>query len=702
MVNNTDEARRRSVQDPPANLETSPMESLIFSLATVADSIPAWGGSSAQVRLRDIELRRFWPTEPILASAIYSMVIRNGAFSWKLIGPEQTVKITQDMFHTSDLGRGWKSLVIRNSTDLFTQDNGAFMETIRIADDAESPVINLAHLDAGRCTRTGDPETPVLYADRKGRVHELKWYQVATIEEFPSPVETMNGVQLCAVSRVLRAAQLLRDVGIYQREKIGGSNPNAIYMVSGVGRQEISDAMEQHKNRQDIRGMARWIVPLVVTAIDPNANVSLETIDLKSLPDGFDIEAVMKWYINQLALGFGADYQDFAPLPGGGLGSSTQSLVLHEKSRGKGPAAYMQTMEYIFNFKGVIPQNVTFEFDEQDIMADTEQATLFATRSAAIKELVESNVIDPQAGRQMLLDEGLLSQESFDRLSENEDLTTDVVVEGETPAQNKARRGTRKKKQPKKRKRAGYGDKEEAVAAFGEDIRLEAEEDYEGEILAALQATFEDLRARMGINSKRRWLARKQGPEDILIDGEFWGDFRLRMLGVAIPFAQKTALDAATFNLDAGLSVNMDLVNERVLQFSRTYSNAWWEQIEQTTRKQLGEAITTWQETGLGTRGFPDLVKSLEKTFGRQRAQLVATNEVTVIFDKGNNLSHIAAGIKEEEWQTAEDEFVESICARLDGQRFAVDEGPRPVSGTHIGCRCARLPVAVSGRVIEG
>jgi len=128
-------------------------------------------------------------------------------------------------------------------------------------------------------------------------------------------------MQLCAVSRILRAAQYLRDIATYQREKVGGDNPNAIYLVGGVGSKVISDAMEQHKARQAERGMVRYVIPLIVGSLDPTATVAVEQIDLKSLPDGFDTEEAMKWYINQLALGFGADYQDFAPLPGRALGS---------------------------------------------------------------------------------------------------------------------------------------------------------------------------------------------------------------------------------------------------------------------------------------------------------------------------------------------------------------------------------------------
>lgn len=705
--------QQRSVTEQPKVSEGSVgfEGSIVLNLASIADSLPAWGGSQVNVKQRDIALRKFWPTEPILASTVYAMSLRNTTFAWKLTGPEQVVEIVQDILHMSDLGRGWRSLISKISTDMFTQDNGAFMEIIRQTDAPDSPVINIAHLDAERCTRTGNLDVPVLYRDTKGRVHDMKWYQITTLEEFPSPVETMYGVQLCAVSRVLRAAQVLRDIGVYQREKISGSNPNAIYVTNSIGQREISDAMVQHQANQAARGMTTYIIPLIVAGVDPSSPVSIESIDLKSLPDGFDIEIAMKWYINQLALGFGADYQDLAPLPGGGLGTSSQSMILHEKSRGKGPGAFMQMMEYRFNFHGLIPRNVTFEYDEQDTLEDQAQANLFDKESDAIKKNIEAGALTPRAGTQMLLDKGYISEEVFDLVmlemaevaaTANEDrqreiakdVTTDVVAQDDQPVENKAMTDPH-----------DMGTKEPEAFTnlpdFGEEQRLEQEEEFRALVLRALEDTLEDFEKRIGTKGMRRYrLGSKADPEEVFLDGAFWGAFQERVEGIGQPFAQKVAQDAAVLNVEIGLDVNMALVNEEVLAFSEHYTNVWWEQLEQSTRKSLQKAITTWQETGLGTRGLPDLINEIKPLFGNTRAELIAANEVTVIFDQGNNLAHKAAGIKEEEWQTSEDPQVDEICTDLNGKRFPVDAGPRPVRDTHIGCRCARLPVGDSGKVI--
>ncbi len=734
------EALQRSVQTagPGSGMDIAEA-SLVLNLASVADSFTAWGTGTQR---RDRELREFWPTEPILASAVYSIVIRNAAFHWTLEGPPASVAATQEMLQRADFGKGWRSFLIKLLTDLLTQDNGAFIEVIRATNSPDAAVVGLAHLDARRCIRSSNPDEPVTYRDRKGVLHKLAWYQVQAISEFPSPIESMYGVQLCAVSRVLRAAQLLKDIGIYMREKIAGDNPNAIYLVGGVASQAISDAMEQHKAKQMERGMVRYIVPLIIASLDPTATVNVESIDLKSLPDGFDMDEAMRWYINQLALGFGADYQDFAPLPGSNLGTSTQSAVLHSKSRGKGPASFMQMMEEVFNFQGILPRNVVFAYDEQDVEADIQQAKLEEEKAQTLERLIKAGVITPDAARQMMLDDGLLTQEVFDTLQEGEDVTPNIVAQDDDPADTdtpgghtsgtqtaESHRRRRMPKKPRRRKRPPYtakgdGDystkysqnnsnrKQDEVnpdlpEAFADPERLALEATMENQMARVLATYFRKARGIMGIPKPKvlervmPWAA-KAVPGDILDDAEYWDEFRIAATNVMQPLAERGAKEAVGVNVDIGLSINLDLVNQEVLDFSGRYTTAWWDEIDRSTRKSLRSAITTWQESGLGNQGLPDLTRALEPTFGRARAERIAVTEVTQIFDEGNRLAHNAAGIETEEWQTVEDSKVEEICRPLNGQRFPTNSGPRPVKNTHIGCRCARLPVGSDGQLVGG
>ncbi len=287
-----------------------------------------------------------------------------------------------------------------------SQDNGAFWEIIRAEDSPTSPVLNLAHLDSGRCYRTGDPKIPVIYLDRFGVYHYMKWYQVITIEEFPSPIESLFGVQVCAVSRALRMAQILRDIEVYKLEKVSGRWARSIDLVGGISRAELEDAYKLATAEMDNMGLTRFNPRVIIPGIDPTNPISHETIELASLPDAFSFDEEMKWYISILAMAFGVDYQEFAPLPSGNLGSGQQSEILHMKTRGKGPAMIMGLFEHILNNSGLIPSTVKFQFLVHDSQAEESEANSRFLRGKDRALRVQSGELDVIAARQIAVDDG--------------------------------------------------------------------------------------------------------------------------------------------------------------------------------------------------------------------------------------------------------------------------------------------------------
>lgn len=681
-------AQKDSVVWHPS-FEETPRASLVIELATTADDITPWGSNPWQ---RDRELRAFWPTEPFLASAVYSIVARNAAFSWRLDGPPRTVKAVHSMLHEADSGKGWLDFIIKLTIDLFTCDNGAFIEVVKAGEDEGSPVVGINHLDSGRCRRTGVLDWPVVYTDRRGQEHKLRPWQVITVEDFPSPIETYNSAQICTVSRILRMAQLLRDISIHMREKASGANPKAIHLVANIDRRMLEDALKDHRNFQVQQGYLRYVKPLILSTFDPSHPVSHEQIDIASLPDGFNFEEMMRWYITVLAMAFGADYQDFAPMPARGLGTSTQSLVLHMKSRGKGPALFMKNLEHKFNFYGVMPRNVTFRYDEQDIAEDMEMAEVRRVRAETHRLYVDAGILTPEAARQQMLDQGDLDSELFDRMQTEPDVTIDVSLEdAEKPESEEGQKA--------KPRRPDFMKRE----------RLEEERGFEAELLKAFGDMFAEVKRRVLTGKSRQKQEEPLPFADLLADEDLWRGFRVKVLSAAAPRFRNGAMRAAQHNFDLGLAVDMDKVNAAVLDFVRGYTNPWWVKLEQTTRDGLRGAITAWQETGLGKQGLPDLIDAIEPLFGEARAKRVAVTEVTRLFDEGNRLARLEAGIETEEWQTSEDELVctqylgpmvPDGCAGLDGMRFPTASGPRPVTDTHVNCRCARLPVA-NNEVVE-
>lgn len=395
--------------------------SFVISFANAYDSFPQWGTS---IYARDRQLRQFWITEPMLASAVFSTASKYCAFGWNVEGPRRAAAAVRTMLHDCEHGKGWNTMNMKVLVDLFTQDNGAFLEIVRREDSESSPVVQLNHLDSARCFRTGRWDYPVVYRDLNFKLHKLAWYQVASIEEFPSPVEEKFNLQYCTITRMLAAAKILRNIEIYKDEKVSGKYTRAIHLVSGVPTSAVRDAIAAQQLESTTM---QYLQPVIVGSINPTANVSATTIDMASLPDGFDEETTMRWYINQLALAFGADYQDFAPLPGGNLGSAHQAQVLHLKSRGKGPALYMSMLEHLFNFHGIMPRTVQFSFGEQDVALDAELEDLRQKRATTLSTLVASGVYTPQVARQILHDSGDLDEKYLGMFGE-ENTTPDVIL----------------------------------------------------------------------------------------------------------------------------------------------------------------------------------------------------------------------------------------------------------------------------------
>lgn len=383
---------------PKAQEWESPGVSFALGMAEVADAFTKWG---TNVNRRDRELREFWPSESILAGAVYFACARNSGFEWIIDGPDRTVNAVEYVLNNAITAGapGWMTFINAVSQDLYTTDNGAFIEVIR--KEPSSPVIGIAHLDSYECTRTGDPMFPVIYRDRDGNYHKMPWYNIITLSDMPSPIQKMNGVGHCAVSRVLRYAQIMRDIAQYKHEKVSGQFYRAIHFVGGVAKSEIEDVQNKGLEDAQNRGMTRYIMPLIVASLDPEKPVSSETIELASLPDNFNIDEEMKWYINNLALGLGTDYQDLAPLPGGGLGTGAQSEVLHKKANQKGSKWFMDAIIREFRWRGVIPRNVDFDFVAQDLAEEQDEARLRKLRAEERSIRLNSGEIDFATARKL-------------------------------------------------------------------------------------------------------------------------------------------------------------------------------------------------------------------------------------------------------------------------------------------------------------
>lgn len=441
----------------------------LLQVASIADEAPQWPSI-----YRDQYLERFWPTEPFLSGAIFSICSRNAAFRWELTGPRKQVQWAQKLLSQADYGQGWQSLIMKLSQDILTTGNGAFLEIIRparartkagrwhdairqphpetgdpewfvfdrhsgkvdwgmkqgsdfdITDSMIDLPVGLGQLDSFRCERTGDPAYPVVYTDSHGYRHRLAAHQVAPISEMPSPREDHLGYQQCAVDRTLRASQIIRDTAIYKHEKVSGRFARAIHLTN-IDADVIQDAVKQANENNDNIGLIRYSQPIIAATLDPNAKASTETIELASMPDGFSEDESYRWYVAALALGFGVDYGFLAPLPGNKLGTGTQAETADRQARGKSSRLFINTIEHIINWRGILPCETTFRFNTPDPFEESERDRAFGRRARSLSILIQAGVITPDIGAQIAADDGDLSPQYLAQMG-LADLTPIITV----------------------------------------------------------------------------------------------------------------------------------------------------------------------------------------------------------------------------------------------------------------------------------
>lgn len=454
-----------SVQQKPTHSDT---RHVVLQLAGAYDqTIPKWWSPR-----RDAFLREFWPTEPILASAIYSIAARNSAFGWDLEGLSDDVLWAQRLLQSADFGGGWQQLVTKTTIDTLTQDAGAAWEIIRpskvtidgitlpavkqyyennegvewfalhpdgkiplrdrdykLFDSPLDPPIGIAHLDIGKVQRTGDPETPAIYTDVDGKRHAMKWWQILLFSDMPSPIEEMNGVGVSACSRIFRHAHTLQSLSVYKDEKLSGQFTRAVHITNadpGLIQDQISQA---HENAINV-GLQRYSQPVIASTFDPGATPTIATIDLASMPDGFEESTTLEWYVSVLALALGVDYGFLAPLPGKGLGTASQSETMARQSRGKSSRLFMDTTSNALNFRGILPASVRFKYIERDTQQEQQEETVKKLRAETRTIMIKSGEISPQIARQIASDDGDLNEKYLNAMGE-QNLTPGVEVGGD-------------------------------------------------------------------------------------------------------------------------------------------------------------------------------------------------------------------------------------------------------------------------------
>jgi hypothetical protein len=384
---------------------------------------PAWWSFE-----RDDVLRITLHYESMWANAIYTAITRTASLTVQFKGPiPLQVRRAQELIRRADPGYGNRSkntFLERHLRDYLMTDNGAFVEIIRATPAAGSRIIGLKHLDSRRCRRTGDPDIPVIYRDKVNTWHEMKRYQVITMSDLPDPSEMYYGVGYCAASRAYRKIYEMSALETYVSEKVVGQRPLALHFVSGVTQQQVDDMITTSKSMATSQGYSSYMGAAVAAMVDPNSKASVATVDLAGLPDRFEPEAERSNAYLVYADAIGIDPQELDPklVSTHSMGTGSQAKVMDDKASGKGLAGWRSEFMYNLN-EYVFPETVFVSFVEKDIRDLTAQAQLTALRTQSVGTMIQSQLITPEQGRQMLVDAGDIPEEFMVT-----DLTTSMTI----------------------------------------------------------------------------------------------------------------------------------------------------------------------------------------------------------------------------------------------------------------------------------
>lgn len=383
---------------------------------------------------RDATLAATVHYESFWSSAIYTAVSRIASKEWKVRGPESSQRSARELL-MEGVGRGgWTGFLSRHLRDYLLTDNGSFIEIVRASDARGSRIVGLAHLPSARCMRTRDPQRPVVYRDRNGREHTLRDWQVISISDMPLPDDTFGGLGLCAASRAYEAIYRTWIISQYITEKVSGQRPLSIEFVSNVSEEQVQMSIDTAKTSRAADGLAYYMGAVIVPTIDPSQGVTKETINLASLPDGFDSEKEYRRAALIYANAIGLDPQDLDPqlLASRALGTGAQARVIDDKASGKGIAAWENAFAHALN-EQVVPGRVVFGFEENDYRDNLQKISVDSQQLALIQALGTAGMITFEQGQQLAIDKSLIPA-SFAT-------TPDLTEDGES--------GSNQKPQPK-------------------------------------------------------------------------------------------------------------------------------------------------------------------------------------------------------------------------------------------------------------
>lgn len=383
------------------------------NLAALPESLPPYN-RTAFWQSRDIALLSTPKYEAMWAVTVGVAVTKAAAWGWEI---ESSVPLRQKRAHqillnsTAGVFTGWVHFLSAHLRS-FMLTGKAVVEIERETKAYGSRIRALHHLDPLRCRFTDDPMIPIEYMDRKGRVHELKYWQVMLFADNLDPTEGEYALVESAAERAYGRIKLMAAISQFLYEKVSGKRVLSIEFLPGLSAKQLENALTNADENRAQKGnmiyMGAMLVPLPT-----DSPVQRVSIPLAEIPNGFDPQNLRDDSTVIYAGATGQDINDIDPRLAArqALGSGAQSIVLAEKARGKGLAAWRQQWLHSMNTLVLNDAITTFAWAEQNLEDSQRQADIADKQVNTVKTMIEAQLVTPDQGRNLLVDYEVLPSE---------------------------------------------------------------------------------------------------------------------------------------------------------------------------------------------------------------------------------------------------------------------------------------------------
>jgi hypothetical protein len=378
-----------------------------------APSLPIHGS-----RERDRILTATLDLEDMWSSAVNKAVTKIAVRGYEISDNDDSTRRTEfgkTLVRDLDGPAEYRTGMAKVVQDFLLCDNGWFVEVKRASQSAKSKVEALYHLDSFRCYRTGNLEYPVVYLDYDGIFHKLRPDQVIFGSDMPSPRSRMFNKGRCAASRAFQTIVKLSAMDVYFREKITGSRALALHFIMGLSKQQLIDAMETSEAEKVRKGHVVYKGAVMIPIHgDQPGGIQIASIDLASVPDGFDVEQVQKDGYKKYALAIGLNPDELVERAAG-LNSGQSAQVAENAAEEAGGLPYFvkdfeDKINYLVMPKPTIFQVTTNDTRDKDakaklnktiadtisVMRGTTQAPGWITDGMALQLSVDEHLLPPE------------------------------------------------------------------------------------------------------------------------------------------------------------------------------------------------------------------------------------------------------------------------------------------------------------------